>query len=100
MMAFDQETAVGVALANRDRIEAIYILSTHQRQGIGRHFLKALLHAAGEQGYPIVRFEVLALNTSAMAFYRMQGACEVGRGASDDSLDDVFFQLRTSYAPH
>jgi ribosomal protein S18 acetylase RimI-like enzyme len=99
IMACDQDTAVGVALAEHDRIAAIYILSTHQRQRIGRHLLEAVLQSASGQGYPIVRFEVLALNAAAIAFYRSQGACEVGRGASDDSPNDVFFQLRTSHVP-
>jgi ribosomal protein S18 acetylase RimI-like enzyme len=51
--------------------------------------LKRLLSALKEAGIAEARFDVIAINDNALAFYRAHGAYQVGQIISRDSRGDT-----------
>jgi ribosomal protein S18 acetylase RimI-like enzyme len=101
LVAADQERIVGLGHAHADRIGALYLLASHRRQGIGKALLAQLLGALDERGIAEARFDVVAVNAAAIAFYRAQGAREVGRCVHSDargSTEDLIFAIATAKA--
>jgi GNAT superfamily N-acetyltransferase len=76
LVASDGIEIVGLGHARENRIDALYLLRSHQRRGIGRALLARLLAALKELGVAEARFDVVAINDKAIAFYRgSQGHC-------------------------
>jgi ribosomal protein S18 acetylase RimI-like enzyme len=84
-----------------DRIGALYLLAAYRRRGIGKAMLGRLLHALHERGIRQARFDVVAANSEAVAFYRAQGARPLGRCANRDArgdTEDLIFAIATAKA--
>ena len=94
-VAVDNGDIIGVALAHRDHVDAIYLRAPYHRQGVGRRLVHHVLRAMRDQGHQEAKFEVLAINVGAVAFYKSLGAKVVGQGAASDSDNDVFFRIET-----
>lgn len=79
-VAKDNETVIGFVEVqrreNKHRIEAIYILSEYQKQGIGSELMKRALAWLGNN--KDIHFEVVAYNTKAIEFYKRFGFVENG----------------------
>lgn len=56
----------------------IAVAAAHQRKGLGRVMLSAMLDAASVRGWRRVFLEVRASNSGAIALYRSAGFSEVG----------------------
>jgi len=98
LVATDDGAIVGLGHARADRIDALYLLAPYHRQGIGKAMLRRLLQALREQGVAEAKFDVVALNARAIAFYIALGARSVGRCVSSDrrgDTEDVFFVIAT-----
>jgi GNAT superfamily N-acetyltransferase len=85
---------VGFGLARGDRIETLYVAPSHQRRGIGQALFRRLLQGLHARAIPAARFNVLARNARAIAFYEALGARQVGTEVMTDAplpyLDVVF----------
>ena len=68
LVASDGGKIVGLGHARDARIGALYLLRSHQRRGIGKALLSALLTALNKCGVAEARFDVVASNESAIAF--------------------------------
>jgi ribosomal protein S18 acetylase RimI-like enzyme len=94
LLASDGAEIVGLGHAKGARISALYLLRSHQRRGIGKAMLSALLEAMNQRGVVEARFDVVASNEGAIAFYRSCGAYPVGetihRDRRGDTTDVVF----------
>jgi ribosomal protein S18 acetylase RimI-like enzyme len=89
----------GVGYTHGSRIEALYLLAAHRRQGIGRALLARMLALMHRRGIAAAEFDVLAINAGAIAFYRSCGAREIGRArrsGPDGDYDDVVFSISTT----
>jgi ribosomal protein S18 acetylase RimI-like enzyme len=92
---------VGLGHAYADRIGALYLLAAYRRQGIGKAMLSRLLQALCKQGTAEARFDVVAVNAAAIAFYRAQGARPMGRCTNRDprgDTEDLIFAIPTAKA--
>ena len=90
---------VGLGHAYADRIGALYLLAAYRRQGIGKAMLSRLLQALRERGISAARFDVVAVNAEAIAFYTAQGARPVGRCTNRDprgDTEDLIFAIPTA----
>jgi ribosomal protein S18 acetylase RimI-like enzyme len=97
-VACDRGEIVGFGHARADRIGALYLLHSHQRNGIGSKLLSGLLAILREQAVAEARFDVVANNASAIAFYRACGAYLLGRCINHDArgdTEDLIFAIRT-----
>jgi GNAT superfamily N-acetyltransferase len=98
LVATDGAAPVGLAHAHEDWMSALYLLASHRRRGIGRRLLGALCEGVRARGVLEIRFQCVAANVSALAFYEAMGARAVGHrreGGDDDGWDDVVFALAT-----
>lgn len=97
------ERAVGVVavkpLANTDagdrvcEMKRLYVRPDYRGQGLGRRLAEAVLRAARERGYDIMRLDTVASMTAARAVYRTLGFHE--RDAYyHNPLDDVVYYER------
>jgi ribosomal-protein-alanine N-acetyltransferase len=79
-------------IASEWELENIVVASTHQRQGIGRRLLEAMLQNARETKSATVFLEVRVSNTAARKLYESAGFTETGRrksyysGPSEDAI--------------
>ena len=92
---------VGLGHAYADCLGALYLLAAYRRRGIGSAMLARLLQALHERGIAEARFDVVAVNAQAIAFYRAQGARPVGRCTNRDprgSTEDLIFAIPTAKA--
>ena len=99
LVASDGGDIVGLGHARGDRIGALYLLPSHQRRGAGRALLRGLLAALNKQGVFEARFNVVAANKNAIAFYRAHGAYPVGRCINRDTRgdsEDLVFAIPTT----
>ena len=81
-----------------DKFTTLYILETHHRRGIGRSLLRLILQALAQRGVATARFDVLALNAPAIAFYEAEGARKIGRREGDPAAGgfaDILFEIDT-----
>ena len=95
------DVIVGLGHAYADRIDALYLLAANRRQGIGKAMLARLLQALHERGIAEARFDVVAVNAQAIAFYVAQGARPVGRCTNRDprgDTEDLIFAIPTAKA--
>jgi ribosomal protein S18 acetylase RimI-like enzyme len=101
LVAADGASIVGVACAEGSRIEALYILANYRRQGIGCRLMAGMLSALRERGVAEARFDVLAINAHANAFYSALGARVIGRranGSPGEEFEDLVYAISTSLA--
>jgi GNAT superfamily N-acetyltransferase len=99
LVATDGGVIVGLGHAYADRIGALYLLAAHRRQGIGKAMLSRLLRVLHERGVSQARFDVVAVNADAIAFYRAQGARQMGRCTNRDprgDTEDLIFAIPTA----
>jgi uncharacterized protein len=98
LVASDGRRIVGLGHARGARIGALYLLRSHQRRGIGKALLSALLAALNKRGVAEARFDVVARNEDAIAFYLSCGAYRVGEAINKDrrgDTTDVVFAIST-----
>ncbi len=89
---------VGFAHATPTWMSALYLLSSHQRQGLGLGLLVALCDALQASGVTEVGFKAVAANLNAVAFYEAVGARRLGvetQGEGEAAWDDIVFALAT-----
>jgi GNAT superfamily N-acetyltransferase len=101
LVATDRGVMVGLGHAYADRIGALYLLAAYRRRRIGKAVLGRLLQALHERGVVEARFDVVAVNAAAIAFYRAQGARQVGRCTNTDprgDTEDLIFAIATAKA--
>jgi ribosomal protein S18 acetylase RimI-like enzyme len=99
LVASDGDEIVGLGHARGDRIGALYLLRSHQRKGIGSALLSALLSVLNKRGIDEARFDVVAKNENAIAFYRSHGAYQIGRCINRDvrgDTEDLVFAIPTA----
>lgn len=89
LVATDENSIVGLGHACADRIDALYLLSTCRRRGIGKAIFWRLLQILKERGVAEAQVDVVTVNANAIAFYRAQGAREVGRRLNRDARGDT-----------
>jgi ribosomal protein S18 acetylase RimI-like enzyme len=101
LVATDRGVIVGLGHAYADRIGALYLLAAYRRRRIGKAMLGRLLQALHERGIAQARFDVVAINAAAIAFYRAHGARPVGRCTNKDprgDTEDLIFAIATAKA--
>jgi ribosomal protein S18 acetylase RimI-like enzyme len=101
LVASDRDAIVGLGHAFADRIDALCLLSSYRRQGIGKALLSRLLAFLHDCGVTEARLDVVANNGKAIAFYRAQGARPVGRRTNKDprgDTEDLIFAIPTAKA--
>jgi GNAT superfamily N-acetyltransferase len=101
LVATDRGVIVGLGHAYADRIGALYLVAAYRRRRIGKAMLGRLLQALHERGVVEARFDVVAVNAAAIAFYRAQGARQVGRCTNTDprgDTEDLIFAIATAKA--
>jgi ribosomal protein S18 acetylase RimI-like enzyme len=99
LVAAEAGLIVGIGHARGHRVEALYLLAVHRRQGIGKALLARMLSLMHQRGIAEAEFDVLAINADAIAFYRSCGAHEIGRATRsgpDGNYDDVVFSISTA----
>jgi len=89
LLAMHGSTIVGFGHCYEDLIGALYLLTPYHRQGIGSALLQKLLRALYGRGISTVRFDVVAKNVQAIAFYTAHGASPVGRCLNRDLRGDT-----------
>jgi ribosomal protein S18 acetylase RimI-like enzyme len=68
-------------------------------RGVGKALLERLLQALRQRGVAEARFDVVAINAPAIAFYVAQGARRVGRCVNRDArgdTEDLIFAITTA----
>jgi ribosomal protein S18 acetylase RimI-like enzyme len=98
LVAEDEGDIVGFVHAHGDWMSALYLLPAHQRRGVGRTLLSELCAAVQARGVAEIRFDCVATNANAIAFYEAMGARRTGRkweGEGDDAWEEVLFALAT-----
>ena len=65
-------------------VHVLYILSSHQRQGIGHRLLYAILEQLKPRGAEALQLTVLQANTSAQKFYEAIGGTQVGEREEEE----------------
>jgi len=101
LVAEDRGTIVGLGHACADRIDALYLQAAYHRRGIGKGMLWVLLQFLRDRGVSEARFDVVAVNAAAIAFYAAQGARPVGRRINRDprgDTEDLIFAVPTAKA--
>lgn len=83
--------AVASLLPPQAELETIAVLARHQRHGLGRLLLNALIQELRQAGTGELRLEVRASNLAAIGFYRSAGFSEIGRRARyyADPIEDA-----------
>jgi GNAT superfamily N-acetyltransferase len=98
LVADDEGAIVGLAHAHADWMSALYLLASHQRRGLGLALLSELCTAVQARGVTTIRFDCVAINDNAIAFYEAMGARRTGReckGEGDDAWEELLFALAT-----
>jgi ribosomal protein S18 acetylase RimI-like enzyme len=98
LVAEDEGAIVGLAHAHDDWMSALYLLASYKRRGVGRALLSELCAAVQAQGVAEIRFDCVATNDNALAFYEAVGARRTGRqteGRGDEAWEEVLFSLAT-----
>jgi ribosomal protein S18 acetylase RimI-like enzyme len=98
VVATDDGAIVGFGHCCEDRIGALYLLASYHRQGIGKAILRRLLQILHERVVAEAKFDVVANNSKAIAFYIALGARSVGRCVNRDArscTEDINFVIAT-----
>jgi GNAT superfamily N-acetyltransferase len=98
LVAEDAGAIVGLAHAHDDWMSALYLLSSYHRRGLGMVLLGELCAAVQARGVTEIRFDCVATNANAIAFYESMGARRAGRkteGEGDDAWEELLFALAT-----
>ena len=96
LAAEDEGAIVGLAHAPEDWMSALYLLASHRRRGHGLALLTELCAAVQARGVAEIRFDCVATNDNAIAFYEAMGARRTGRerrGEGDDAWEEILFAL-------
>jgi len=99
LVAADGGVICGLGHAIGDRIDALYPLSAYHRQGIGTAMFARLLRFLHEGDITEARLDVVEINAAAIAFYRAQGARQIGRCTNRDprgDTEDLIFAVATA----
>ena len=99
--AVEDGAIIGFAHANGDWMSALYLVASHKRRGIGGRLLAALCRAVQARGVSEIRFQCVAENADAIAFYEAMGARRIGRkrgGEGADGWEELLFALNTNAA--
>ena len=99
LVATDGCVIVGLGHVVEDRIRALYLPAAYRRRGIGKAMLARLLQVLQQRGIAEARFDVVAVNADAIAFYEAQGARAVGRCTNRDprgDTEDLIFAIPTA----
>ena len=75
-------------------LTTLYLLEAFHRRGIGRDLMARLLAHLHERGYTEAQMDCLLKNERSIAFYKSQGAREIGRQESG-LREDVRFVIST-----
>lgn len=92
---------VGFAHAHGGWMSALYLAASRKRRGIGGRLLAALCEAVRARGVTEIRFQCVADNADAIAFYEAMGARRIGRkreGEGEDAWEELLFALDTNVA--
>jgi ribosomal protein S18 acetylase RimI-like enzyme len=89
LVATDRGVIIGLGHACAGRIDALYLLSAYHRRGIGKALLAGLLRFLQERGVSEAQLDVVTVNANAIAFYRTQGARQIGRRINKDPRGDT-----------
>ena len=98
LAAEDAGAIVGLAHAHDDWMSALYLLASHRRRGLGAALLTELCAAVKARGVAEIRFDCVATNANAIAFYEAMGARRTGRkteGEGDGAWEELLFALAT-----
>jgi ribosomal protein S18 acetylase RimI-like enzyme len=76
-VAVAEDEIVGVALAEDDRVEDLWILPKYRGVSIGRDLLDAAEGDIASCGHAVARLRVVAENSRARAFYTRHGWSDV-----------------------
>jgi GNAT superfamily N-acetyltransferase len=98
LAAVEGGAIVGFTHAHADWMSALYLLAGHKRHGTGQKLLRALCEAVRALGVTEIRFDCIAENASAIAFYGAMGARQVGRkreAQGDHAWEELLFALPT-----
>jgi GNAT superfamily N-acetyltransferase len=101
LVATDARVIVGLGHACADRIDALYLLSAYHRRGIGGDMFWRLIQFLREQGIAAAQVDVVTANANAIAFYRAQGARQIGSRVNSDprgDTEDLIFAVPTAKA--
>jgi GNAT superfamily N-acetyltransferase len=101
LVATDGGAIVGLGHACAERIDALYLRSAYHRRGIGRAMFWRLLQFLQERGISEAQVDIVTVNANAIAFYRAQGARQVGRRINKDprgDTEDLIFAVPTAKA--
>jgi ribosomal protein S18 acetylase RimI-like enzyme len=101
LVATDGGVIVGLGHACADRIDALYLSSAYHGRGIGKAMFWRLLQFLQERGISEAQVDVVTVNANAIAFYRAQGARQVGRRVNRDprgDTEDLIFAVPTAKA--
>lgn len=83
LVALCGETVCGIAsmycVFDEGQIMNIAVLPDYRKQGIASQLLDELLRVAAEKHCEILTLDVAENNFSALALYKKQGFCEIGR---------------------
>jgi GNAT superfamily N-acetyltransferase len=96
LAAEEAGAVVGFAHAHGDWMSALYLAASHRRRGIGSALLTTLCAAVRARGVAEIRFQCVADNADARAFYEAMGARRVGHkyeGEGVDAWEEVVFVL-------
>ncbi|MDF8265351.1 GNAT family N-acetyltransferase [Luteipulveratus flavus] len=72
----------------------LYVLPSHQRDGLGARLLRAVIDKAQEDGYDELRLSYLAGNDGAGAFYEHFGFRETERESGGSGIPDSVWMAR------
>ena len=98
LVAEDEGAIIGLAHAHGDWMSALYLLASHRRRGLGMALLSGLCRAVQTRGVTEIRFDCVADNANAIAFYEAMGARRTGRewkGEGEEAWEEVLFALAT-----
>ncbi len=102
LVAEDEGQIVGFVHAHDDWMSALYLLASHRRRGLGMALLSELCGAVQARGVAEIRFDCVATNDNALAFYEAMGARRTGRewkGEVEEAWEEVLFALATDGPP-
>ena len=93
LLAFDEETAVGIACMQRigsdvAEVKRMYVRPSSRRGGLGRALLERIIDAAASAGYGSIRLDSPDFMGAAHALYRSSGFADTGPYAESEIPDE------------
>lgn len=93
VLAFDEDTAVGIACMQRigpevAEVKRMYVRPSGRRGGLGRALLGRIVDAAASAGYKSIRLDSPDFMSAAHALYRSSGFVDTGPYAESEIPDE------------